>query len=105
MDPCHCRPALTCLGDANSYTDHENLAININGDQGSFFQTFRGVRRAVTLFPLSCLIVTPVMINFANYAGHIIDLVPHLIQQGLNLAYLKEMKGSSMMPSFVLCQN
>ena len=67
---------------------HGHLAININGEQGPFFQTSRGVRQGDPLSPILFDLVTDALaslIDSAKSAGHITGLVPHLIDHGLSL--------------------
>jgi hypothetical protein len=51
---------------------HEHLAINIHGEQGSFFRTSRWMRQGDPLSPILRDLVPAVPTDFAKSLGHII---------------------------------
>jgi hypothetical protein len=67
---------------------HGNLAININGEQGPFFPSTRGVRQGDPISPLLFDYVVDglaAMVDVARQAGHISGLVPDLVEGGVNM--------------------
>jgi hypothetical protein len=65
-----------------------HLAININGVQGPYFNTSRGVRQGDPLSPLLFDYVVEalaVMVEAAKGAGHLSGLVPDLVPGGVSL--------------------
>jgi hypothetical protein len=61
---------------------HGNLAININGEQGPYFPSTRGVQQGDPISPLLFDYVVDglaAMVDAARRAGHITGLDPNLI--------------------------
>lgn len=62
-------------------------AININGEQGTFFGNGRGVTQGDPLSPILLNFVLDslsTMLDAAKQAGHIHGLVDHLIPEGVS---------------------
>jgi len=62
------------------------VTIDINGERGEFFQSYRGLRQGDPLSPLLFNLVgdaLSAMLHLAGARGEIKGLVPHLIEGGL----------------------
>uniref|UniRef100_A0A0A9B5F5 Reverse transcriptase domain-containing protein n=1 Tax=Arundo donax TaxID=35708 RepID=A0A0A9B5F5_ARUDO len=62
------------------------VRVNINGERGEFFNTYRGVTQGDPLSPLLFNLVADALANMldrARAAGDIKGLVPHLVDGGL----------------------
>lgn len=63
------------------------VCINLNGENGAFFRTFKGLRQWDPLSPLLFNLVGDAlgaMLKAAKEAGHVEELVPHLIPGGVS---------------------
>ena len=66
------------------------MTIDINGERGEFFQSYRGLRQGDPLSPLLFNLVgdaLSAMLHLAGARGEIKGLVPHLIEGGANSQY------------------
>lgn len=62
------------------------VGINLNGQPGEYFRTFKGLRQGDTLYPLLFNLVADALgtlLTNAKEKGHIKGLIPHLIDGGL----------------------
>ena len=62
------------------------MTIDIKGERGEFFQSYRGLRQGDPLSPLLFNLVgdaLSAMLHLAGARGEIKGLVPHLIEGGL----------------------
>ena len=62
------------------------MAVDINGERGDFFRSFKGLRQGDPLSPLLFNLVADAlssMLSAAASAGDIEGLVPHLVEGGL----------------------
>lgn len=74
------------IGWMKSVTENGKVAVNINGENGEFFRTYKGVRQGDTLSPLLFNLMANAlseMLNRAKETGHLQGLVPHLVTGGL----------------------
>ena len=63
------------------------VAVNLNGERGQFFRSFKGLRQGDPLSPLLFNLVGDAfsaMLNLACRQGELEGLVPHLIENGLS---------------------
>jgi len=63
------------------------VAVNLNGERGQFFRSFKGLRQRDPLSPLLFNLVGDAfsaMLNLACRQGELEGLVPHLIENGLS---------------------
>ena len=71
------------------------VAVDINGERGDFFRSFKGLRQGDPLSPLLFNLVADAlssMLSAAASAGDIEGLVPHLVEGGLtHLQYADDM--------------
>ncbi|WVZ54184.1 hypothetical protein U9M48_005022 [Paspalum notatum var. saurae] len=72
----------------NSFVQGENVAINVNGQTGLYFQTRKGLRQGDPLSPILFNIVADmlaVLINRAKVGGFVNGVIPHLVEGGLSI--------------------
>jgi hypothetical protein len=65
-----------------------SLCVQVNGEQGCFFQTKKGLRQGDPLSPILFNIVADmlaVLIERSKRLGFIDGLVPHLVENGLSI--------------------
>ncbi|WVZ95111.1 hypothetical protein U9M48_040913 [Paspalum notatum var. saurae] len=71
-----------------SFVQGGNVAINVNGQNGSFFQTMKGLRQGDPLSPILFNVVEDmlaIIINRAKVAGKVNGVIPHLMNDGLSI--------------------
>ena len=71
-----------------SFVQGGNVAINVNGQNGSFFQTMKGLRQGDPLSPILFNVVADmlaIIINRAKVAGKVNGVIPHLVNDGLSI--------------------
>jgi hypothetical protein len=71
-----------------SFVSGGSVAVNVNEDVGSYFQTRKGLRQGDPLSPILFNIVVDmllVLINRAKVDGQISGIVPHLVDDGLSI--------------------
>ncbi|WVZ51479.1 hypothetical protein U9M48_002624, partial [Paspalum notatum var. saurae] len=64
------------------------VAINVNGQNGSYFQTRKGLRQGDPLSPILFNIVVDmlsIIINRAKVEGKVNGVIPHLVEDGLSI--------------------
>jgi hypothetical protein len=70
------------------------VGINLNGEHGNFFKTFKGLKKGGCLFPLLFNLVADslaALMKKAKEAGSIRGLVPKLVEGGLtHLQYVDD---------------
>ncbi|WVZ91755.1 hypothetical protein U9M48_037881 [Paspalum notatum var. saurae] len=74
------------LGAIRSFVQRENVAVNVNGQNGSNFQTRKGLRQGDPLSPILFNIVADmlaIIINRAKSEGKVNGVIPHLVEDGL----------------------
>ncbi|WVZ49806.1 hypothetical protein U9M48_001132 [Paspalum notatum var. saurae] len=72
----------------NSFVQGGNVAINVNGQTGSYFQTRKGLRQGDPLSPILFNIVVDmlaVIFNRAKVGGLVNGIIPHLVEDGLSV--------------------
>ncbi|WVZ81338.1 hypothetical protein U9M48_028727, partial [Paspalum notatum var. saurae] len=78
-----------------SFVQGGNVAINVNGQTGSYFQTRKGLRQGDPLLPILFNIVVDmlaVMINRAKVGGLVNGVIPHLVEDDHDLEKARNMK-------------
>ncbi|WVZ88220.1 hypothetical protein U9M48_034764 [Paspalum notatum var. saurae] len=71
-----------------SFIQEGNVAINVNGQNGAYFQTRKGLRQGDPLSPILFNIVADmlaIIINRAKGEGKVNGVIPHLVDDGLSL--------------------
>ncbi|WVZ54093.1 hypothetical protein U9M48_004953 [Paspalum notatum var. saurae] len=71
-----------------SFVQGGNVAINVNGQSGSYFQTRKDLRQGDPLSPILFNIVADmlaIIINRAKTEGKVNRVIPHLVDDGLSI--------------------
>ncbi|WVZ87298.1 hypothetical protein U9M48_033955, partial [Paspalum notatum var. saurae] len=71
-----------------SFVQGENVAVNVNGQSGSYFQTRKGLRQGDPLSPILFNIVADmlaIIINRAKNEGQVNGVIPYLVDDGLSI--------------------
>ncbi|WVZ96894.1 hypothetical protein U9M48_042474, partial [Paspalum notatum var. saurae] len=71
-----------------SFVQGGNMAVNVNGQSGSNFQTRKGLRQGDPLSPILFNIVADtlaIIINGAKNEGQVNGVIPHLVDDGLSI--------------------
>ncbi|WVZ96120.1 hypothetical protein U9M48_041796 [Paspalum notatum var. saurae] len=71
-----------------SFVQGGNVTINVNGQNGSYFQTRKGLRQGDPLSPILFNIVADmlaIIINRAKSEGKVNGVIPHLVEDGLSI--------------------
>ncbi|WVZ91915.1 hypothetical protein U9M48_038026 [Paspalum notatum var. saurae] len=71
-----------------SFIQEGNVAINVNGQNGAYFQTRKGLRQGDPLSPIFFNIVADmvaIIINRAKGEGKVNGVIPHLVDDGLSI--------------------
>ncbi|WVZ81596.1 hypothetical protein U9M48_028951 [Paspalum notatum var. saurae] len=71
-----------------SFVQGGNVAVNVNGQNGSYFQTRKGLRQGDPLSPILFNIVADmlaIIINRAKSEGKVNGVIPHLVEDGFSI--------------------
>ncbi|WVZ92292.1 LOW QUALITY PROTEIN: hypothetical protein U9M48_038369, partial [Paspalum notatum var. saurae] len=71
-----------------SFVQGENVAVNVNGQNGSYFQTRKGLRQGDPLSPIlfnTVVNMLAIIINRAKTEGKVNGVIPHLVEDGLSI--------------------
>ncbi|WVZ49884.1 hypothetical protein U9M48_001207 [Paspalum notatum var. saurae] len=71
-----------------SFVQGGNVAVNVNGQNGLYFQTRKGLRQGDPLSPILFNIVADmlaIIINRAKSEGKVNGVIPHLVEDGLSI--------------------
>ncbi|WVZ53334.1 hypothetical protein U9M48_004295 [Paspalum notatum var. saurae] len=76
-----------------SFVQGGNMAVNVNGQSGSYFQTRKGLRQGDPLSPILFNIVADmlaIIINRVKNEGQVNGAIPHLVDDGLSILQYAE---------------